>query len=450
MKVADIRYSACMLCLVLVLVLALDGCGARKQPIVIRYAAWNLGDVESDGMERRMVRAFMERYPDIRIEIDERYVADYNAAMAKDAAAGTLPDVFMFAGTPEVERNGWCHDLDELVAADSEWNAVPTVLRDAATARGRIVAVPSAMHLFGYFCNLDRFEEAGVEAPQVGGSVAAFLKAVRAVNNPAAGRVGLADASQIAEWYPAAANPRFGWFSWDGGRFHLQSSFFRDGVETARRLNQEGCCYATLPEAERVRIAAGEWEAWTAGSVALKFDGTWAMDAWSKLPDEIAFAGIPGDRACIVPDFLFLSHATDHPQAAYAFARFMSAWSEEGFGRRIDFARTEGMTIPTLPMGLEASLVESFFEGVPMKGIREAYEQIGDTSHVECTKVLPGYEMARWLYPTNLMVGDRRNATIGEVIDGAMRGVVDYDDVASHLDAVANASIEVYPRTLGE
>ena len=450
MKFAGIRWGACVLFLALMLVFMLDGCGARSRPIVIRYAAWNLGDVASDGMERRMVRAFMERCPDIRIEIDERYVVDYNASMAEDAAAGTLPDVFMFAGTPKVEQNGWCLDLDDLVADDAEWNAVPAVLRDAATARGRIVAMPSAMHLFGYFCNLDRFAEAGVAAPQVGGSVDAFLNAARAVNRPEAGRVGLADASQMSEWYPAAGNPRFGWFSWDGGRFHLQSSSFRDGVDTARRLNLDGCCFATLPEAERARIAAGEWEAWTAGSIALKFDGTWAMDAWNALPDEIAFSGIPGSRACIVPDFLFLSHATAHPQAAYAFARFMSAWSEEGFGRRIDIAQSEGLTIQTLPMGLQAPLVDAFFEGVPMKGIREAYEQIGNTSYVECTKVLPGYEMARWQYPTNLMVGDRRNATIGEVIDGAIRGMVDYDDVAAHLDALANASVEVYPRTLGE
>ena len=63
------------LLLLALFVFTVSACG-DKTPVddrtVITYAAWNLGLEEDNNIERRMIDAFMEKYPDIRVDVIER------------------------------------------------------------------------------------------------------------------------------------------------------------------------------------------------------------------------------------------------------------------------------------------------------------------------------------------------------------------------------------------
>ncbi len=438
----------CLLIACLLTSLAFSGgCAANAQPVTIRYAAWNLGSPEAGGLERRMVEAFMRKHRNIRVEIDERFTTDYNGAMADDAAGGELPDVYMYANIPQANSNGWCADLTGFVHKDSEWNGIPEPIREAATVRGITVAIPYAIYFYGYFYNRNLFDARNVPAPAVGCSVDAFRTAVAAMTDVPNGSIGLADAADIINWYPAAANERFGWYSWDGGKLNLNSKEFVDGVKLARSITEGGQAFSALSADQKLQMQhASDFKAWNAGVAALKFDGTWAINDHAKLGFQTGFLGIPGGRACIVPDFLFLSKNSAHPAEAYAFAKFMSAYSGEGFAERLKLAKASETAVTTIPIMGDRRMINTFFEQMPMPGVREVYDSIQKGSYVEGTKVLPGYSQARWEYVTSIAVGGAPNAKIGDVLAAACTGALDIEAVAGQLNSAANECIQFFPR----
>lgn len=439
------------LAMALLLAAALPGgCGAGGEPVTLRYAAWNLGNPEANGLERLMVQAFMETHPNVRIKIDERFTADYDGAMASASADGALPDVFMYASIPQASANGWCADLTGLALADGEWGAIPAPIREAVQVGGRTAAIPSAMHFYGYFCNASLFEARGVPVPEAGFTMEEFLRAANATTDAGGRTVGLAETGGIIDWYPAAANGRLGWYSWDGGKFCLDSSAFIAGVRLAQTIHESGCAFSALSEEDRQRLGyANDWEAWCAGAVAMKFDGTWAAGDWAKLGFDVRFLGLPGGRVCIVPDFLFISKSCGHPAEAYEFARFMSAYSREGFAERMRLAAANGLAVGTLPMVKDRKLIDAFFGEAPASGIRAVYDSMKDMSYVEGTKVLPGYSQARWEYVTSIPAGETCNAKIGDVLSCACMGAVDIDEVAALLNSAASECVQIYPKPAG-
>ena len=439
---------SCLMILLLLGSLAFSGgCAANTQSVTIRYAAWNLGTPGAEGLERRMVEAFMRKHRHIRVEIDELFTENYNGAMDAASAGGTLPDVFMYANIPQAKSNGWCADLSDLALSDGEWNSIPKPIREAATVSGITVAIPYAIYFYGYFYNQNLFDSRKVPVPAVGCSVDTFRLAVAAMTDVPNHSIGLADAGDIINWYPAAANERFGWYSWDGGKLNLNAKEFIDGVKLARSINEGGQSFTALSAGQKLQLQhATDYEAWNAGKVALRFDGTWVINDYAKLGFQTGFLGIPGGRPCIVPDFLFISKNSAHPAEAYEFAKFMSAYSGEGFAERITLAKASDVAVTTIPMVSDRPMIDTYFQKVPIAGIRDVYDSMEKGSYVEGTKVLPGYGQARWEYATAITVGNRSNAKIGDVLVAACSGAVDIDAVAGMLNTAANECIQFFPR----
>lgn len=430
-----------------ILIASSSGCTGKPETVTIRYAAWNLGSVEGHGLERRMIEAFVQKHPNIKVEIDENFTADYNTAMSAASAGNTLPDVFMYASIPQANSKGLCADITGTAEKDGEWSGIPQPIRDAATVQGRIVAIPSAIYFYGYFCNESLFEARGIPAPKPGFSVGGFQSAIADMTDIPNKSVGLAEMNDVIDWYPASASARLGWYSWDGGKLNLNSKEFIDGVKLAKSINENGQVFSPLSEDQKKSLnASNDWEAWNAGEVALKFDGTWVINDYSKLGFKVGFLGIPGGRACIVPDFLFISKSSGHASEAYEFAKYMSAYSREGFAERLKVAKSNGLAVTTIPMVKDKSLINTYFDSIAIDGVRQVYDTLQDNSYVESAKVLPGYDQARWSYVTNIPVGNNKSAKIGDVLSGACAGAVDIDAVADRLNSAANDCIEFFPR----
>lgn len=423
------------------------GCASKKETVTIKYAAWNLGEPEKNGLERQMIKAFMEKFPQIKVEIEENFTKNYNDAFKTAAADNAIPDVFMYAGNPEVNTNGWCAELTDIVANDKEWSNIPLPFQEAAQIKGKTIAVPSAMYFYGYFGNESLFNARQVGLPKAGFSVQQFKSAISKMTDIKNGSIGLADESSIVEWYPAAVNSRMGWYTWDGGKFNLNSKEFKAGIKLAKSFNENRQTFAFLTEAERKNLkGANDWEAWNAGTVALKFDGTWIAADYAKLPFKTVFLGIPGGRTCIVPDFMFIAKNSKHPQEAYQFIKFMSAYSLEGFAKRMELARANNLVVTTIPMIKNERLINEYFAGVKVDGIKDVYDRLDNASYVEGVKVLPGYNQARWEYNTNIKVGKTENAKIGDVLINTYRGDLPIEEVAPQLDSLANECVQIFPR----
>ncbi|WP_291636547.1 extracellular solute-binding protein, partial [Clostridium sp.] len=242
------------LILILSIVIIFSGCNKKQDIIIIKYAAWNLGPIEKNSVERQMINAFTKKHTNIKVEIDESFVKNYDATLKIDAENNNLPDVFMYGSNPQANTNGWCADITDIVSKDSEWINIPQAFREAVQVKGKIIAIPTSMYLYGYFYNEDLFKAQKVQVPSNNLSVNEFETMVKKMTNINNGSIGLADESSIIEWYPAAVNKKFGWYTWDGGKFNLNSNEFKAGVNLAKSIYTNKETYANLSEKEKIKL----------------------------------------------------------------------------------------------------------------------------------------------------------------------------------------------------
>lgn len=405
----------------------------------LKYANWNLGTEEENNIERQMIEAFMDKYPDIKVEIDESIdPEDWPGSLATAAAAGTLPDVFMLQNIPTSLSNEWLLDITELTGEDAEWDDIPKTVSETTVYGGKVMAVPFAEHFMGYFINRDLFDEENIDAPEFGFTTDEFKEAVEGMTKLNKGIVGLAIEDHIVEWYPAAENEEFGFYTWDGEKFNLDSQEFKDGVELAKTLFTNGNVYSALTDEQKANInGENDYEAWQLGHIAMKWDGTWMIAPFhQELDFDWEFVGVPGGRTVVATDYLGVAKSTEHPREAYEFAKWMS-FSKEGYEKRLEISEESDILVNTLPLNTDEELLEKFFDHVQVDGLREAYENI-ENGMVEGVKIVPGYADARWNGQTGVKIGDNDNSTIGDVIWHSFKGELKIEDYAEELNELAN------------
>jgi ABC-type glycerol-3-phosphate transport system substrate-binding protein len=172
-----------------------------QTPVVIRYAAWNLGTEEENNIFRQLNQAYMDLNPHVTIEVvDMSGEGGWEALLTAFAAKGELPDVFMAKNVPLYVQNGWMADLTDYVAADPDWDDVPQILKDSFTYNGQVMGLPSAQFVMGYFVNQDLYEAANLDAPAYGFTIEEWEAAVKDLNNIDQGILGLDEQEWVMGW----------------------------------------------------------------------------------------------------------------------------------------------------------------------------------------------------------------------------------------------------------
>jgi len=416
------------------------------EQVIITYVNWNLGTEAENNIERQMIRAFMESHPNIKVQLDESF--DYSAygdSLSAAAAAGKLPDVIMLPNIPFGLTNEWLLNLKDLTANDPEWSNLPKTLEEATHYGNGIYAIPAGMFFMGYYINQDLFANANLPELNFSPTWDEFVNAIRTLNKPSEGIVGLAEEVQIPEWYPASQKQELGWFTWDGQQYHLNDAAFIKGVNEAKQLFRSKYTYESLSEDQKAQYNAGWFgDVWNQGKIAIRWDGTWATRDYSNLNFKSKFIGVPGGRFTLVGDYMGIAKNSQNPEAAYEFAKFMT-FGKDGILKRMEL-NTDG-SYTSLPLTTDQSVLDQYFAGGAYPGLQEAYNVI-DQAIVEGVKIVPGYVRSRWEAPTGVKIGDKDNANLGDLIFDSMRGNTKIEDYAEQINRLANEEYKKAAETL--
>ncbi|MFP7298882.1 ABC transporter substrate-binding protein [Neobacillus niacini] len=411
----------------------------KKEEVTLSYANWNLGTEEEQNLERLMIKAFQEKYPHIKIEINETVnTKDWNGTLATAASAGTMPDVFALPQIPLALSNDWLLDISELVSKDKDFANVPQVVKDSAAYNGKTFAVPYGQHFLGYFVNKDLFNAANLDYPEFGTPVEDFISGVKEVTNISKGIVGINNPNSLVDWYPAAVNPDMGWYTLKDGQYSLDSTEFINGINLAKEFSTNGYAYDTLTDEQKANFKGKDGnEVFLQSGLAIKWDGTWAVpNLTEKATFDWDFIGFPGGVTALAIDFAGISKSTKHPEEAYLFAKWMS-FGKEGYMKRMELADTEGKVLNSLPINTDQEILDEYFAINDVPGIRTAYDNL-DKAIIEPVKMVPGYVDARWQALTGVTAGDKANAKTGELVESFVKGVLKVEDYAKQLDQLAD------------
>ncbi len=424
--------------------------GSNKDKIT--YANWNLGTQEENNIERRMIKLFNENNKDVEVVVatNVEYGAQYPNSLSTLAASGQLPDVIALDNIPQPYSNKWLADITDIAEADSEFKNVIKVLTDAARVKDRVVAVPFGMHLFGMLINVDLFHDANIDEPTYGISLEDFEKAVKAVNQPANGVVAIKFEGDMINWLPTAMNKDLGWFTFDGEKYNLDKPEFLAAIKKVKDIRSNGLSFGGLSDSQRANFrGTADWEAWPFGETAINFDGSWALGSIGRdINFNVSFAGLPGGKSIIIPDFCGITATSKNKEQAYNFIKWMS-FGKDGFLSRIDVAKDMGVAYFSMPMTNDKETLDKFHEYLSVPGLDEAFADI-ENALLEPNKFIPGYRESRWEAQTGLAVPNAdgtttENANIGQLLDAAMFRGLNFADYAKQVNDLANKSYqEVY------
>ena len=422
---------------------AVSGSGNSKGAITLTYANWNFG-TDDDNIERQMIKAFEEQNNVTVKRVENSDPNGYDASLAALAAASKMPDVAAVTNLPGAMENDWMLDISELIANDADWAKIPEVLKKSTVYDGKTYAIPSGYYLTGYYANDDLFNTYNINKLKAGFSYDEFIDAVKKLTSLNKGKestVGLLNEINIIDWYASSKNEAYGWFSWDGSKYNLDSPEFKEGVEKAKEIHTGKYSYDSLDDTQRAALASTvDTELWNAGKVGLMWQGTWETSGLMALSDfNKRFVGVPNGKACIVADFLAVSPSSRNKEMAYKFAKWMS-FDPEGIKKRLELD-PDGEKFNSLPLTTDQSVIDAYFERGTFPGIKEAFDNIS-SSTIEGVKIIEGYRSSRWEAKTNIKIPDVDNANIGQILDAARFGSINYNDFSTQINTLANKTHE--------
>ena len=458
-----------------VFALILIGCVKEDNRIVIRYANWNLGTAESidSNMERLMIKAFMEEYPEIKVEIIERPKipgtnddVGWTDFLAGRASVKNLPDVYMGDNIPYYVIQDWAYNITDLVSEDEEFLNISSDIRDVITYDGKVMAIPAAVFYAGYVVNQTLYNNRYQDYPTINSTFDELISVTKAAANHASnnntGVVGLEGIEHLLHWYPAQLNEDYSWFTLAADGFHLNSPEFATTMETYRILHTDstfvwealieemlkedsnidfGNIFPEGSQFDNGNILCKWFYSWDFGSIQTRINSgeyDWNMD----------FIGTPivndNKRVPIVADFFAIASNTKHPEEAYLLAKWMG-FGKVGYEKRISLSKTvSGVNqVNFPPIQVDEDLLDQYFTLYPsFPGLRVIIE--AGKVIVEPTKYLPGYDDARYKgsYDTEhtmyqiieqLRVGNVLLADIAEQLNSRVNAL--YNDAKSDFDA---------------
>jgi len=409
----------------------------EKEPITLRYANWNLGTEEENNINRQLIKSYTDLNPYVTVEIvDMSAEGGWEANLTAYAAKGELPDVIMANNVPLYVQNGWVADVTELVAGDPDWADVPQVLKDAFTYNGKVLGLPYAQFLMGFFVNKDLFEAANLDAPEYGFTVDELTEAVTALTDIDKGVLGLDEIFSIMGWYPNTIDPSMKWYSYDGENMNYNSTAFKGGVAAVEELKPY--TWQGLSEEQKGNFkAVGPWELFLNQEVGFKWDATWAVPDWVKNATfEWDFIGFPGGNQAIVFDAIVVSKTTANLEEAYNFAKWMT-FSKEAYLKEAELARELG-TAPKIPVSLDDESLTLYKEFVDKPGIHTALDNLNASVIESMPKIVPGYINARWEGKPGIDIGENKDVTIGYIFDNVTSGTFKFEDYSAQLEEFSN------------
>jgi multiple sugar transport system substrate-binding protein len=410
---------------------------AEDAPITLRYANWNLGTEEENNIQRQLVAAYIEMHPNVTIEfVDMSAEGGWDAVLTGYAAKGELPDVFMANNVPLYVENGWLADLTDVVADDADWANVPQALKDGFTYDGKVLGLPAAQFIMGYFVNQDLYEAANLDAPAYGVSADDFFAAAESLTNIPQGILGLDEMEPILGWYPSTVDPNLKYFSFDGTNMNYNSAAFKEAIQKEGEMKPY--TWQGLTDEQKTNFkSVGPWELFLNQEVGVRWDASWAVpDMVQKAEFNWDFVGIPGGNQALVSDVIVVSQTAPDIQAAYDFAKWMT-FSTEAYAKEAELATAMG-SAPKMPVSVDDASIELYTSFVDKPGIRTALDNLNDSLVESLAKVVPGYINARWEGKPGIDIGTDLDVNMGYIFSNATAGTFKYEDYSAQLEEYAN------------
>lgn len=319
----------------------------QQEEVTLTYSTWQHTSTDIVTIESLMLNKFMERYPNITVEIQimgassEEWDANFIAA----SESGTLPDVFLVNRLASFLPYNILADITQYYENDPATDAIFPSVADLGTYAGKRYAIPTFIYPTMWIVNLDILEAAGVAIPDYDWTVEQMLSIAQACTNETTHVMGIYGASFFNRELPKvlkirAAGDNEGalaqaraWqsYSYDGNGFNFNDPVFLSAMTMMREAIDGGYVVDSL-SAEQLEeyYLSSTYVPTYNGKVAMWRDASWSaknyfsqmLFNWDIYPGP---SGVTGGNT----DIAGISSTCVNKAAAYQLLKYMS-YGEQG------------------------------------------------------------------------------------------------------------------------
>lgn len=352
------------------------------EPITLTYCSW-----ENEVLTTYLAEQFMNKYPNIKVEVITLPLDGYNDSLLNLVATGQMPDAFWILGECDFAiNNQLLGDMTEYWENDPEADNVLKTINEGKFGyygTDKKWATPVKFFPEVVFANKTVFEKLNVEMPSTDWTWEEMIESIKQMTVPEQGIYGFNQYRTIVTWYPVASDDNvWGEFGWNGSKFDLTN--WADGLNLQAEL-VNGKYHAPAYDSDEAEAAFGDRTMWAAysGKIAYQFDAWWTFNNLFATQEYLDLGlvyvpyivprakGTTSTHSMGTLDFGGISSGTEHPREAYELLKFMN-WNEEGWLAKIEAYSTltnpdgSKLSMDALPITLSTTVwdkVRTFFPG---------------------------------------------------------------------------------------
>lgn len=286
----------------------------------------------------KLVRSFMEKHPDIAVEMNAIPYADYDTKLRVAIASGSPPDI-MTLDAPSVASYAYLGALQPLTAyfrAGGHLEDIPKPTLATYTYSDEIYMAPLAESSIALFYNKKMFEAKGIPLPSRNPDEPwtwdQVLDAARKLNDPARGIYGI-DPGQGFQNAGAASYFKYPIIWQFGGELMSPDGKTAKGYLDSPETKQALQFYADLYNIYKVSALEYPPDPFPNGKLGMSVEGSWSLGYLAeKFPDfrlgvDYDIAPLPkGTRQAVANGSwaLGISSQSRHPDEAWSFINWVT------------------------------------------------------------------------------------------------------------------------------
>jgi multiple sugar transport system substrate-binding protein len=346
-----------------------------SENITLKYASWT-----NPALNQFLAEKFMEKYPNITVELVTLDFAGWNDHLTNLASTGDLPDVYWYLGNVDVPiRNGWLGDMTEYFDNDPESeNILDTIKIQGYFDGERKLAAPANYYPYTVYLDENLFEKLNVEMPSPDWTYSEMIGLMQKMTVPEQGIFGYNTFTQLLTMAPIVNQDAISEFGWNGETYDMTGDW-ADALTQHGEFVRSGV-HAPFYDTDEAEAAFGDRLLWAAntGRLAMQLDAWWTVGLF-KQPEfvEKGIKWVPyvvpkGDNAETLRkpafiDFGALSAATEHPREAYELLKFFG-WGHDGWKAKLEAFKTLKND--------DGSLVFQHPDGLPLIKDQEIWDEL--------------------------------------------------------------------------
>ena len=339
--------------LLLALVLGLVPAMAQDE-VTLRYFTFSAAPDYLEELDT-IIAAFQEENPHITIEVSTAPFADYFTLLQADVVSGDAPDVFElnYENFVTYAANDTLLDISQYLSGDAPY--YPRAL-EAFQYEGQQLALPESFSTVLLFYNADLFDAAGVEYPTAEWTWDDAAAAAEAISALGEDTWGIFSPVQFWEFYKKAAqNGECQFFNEDMTESTVNSPACVETLEIMIGFINNG-----LMPSQAQLSGVSDSELFLSGNLGMLVTGIWMFGAFAEADfnwDVEIEPAMNQHAHHFFANGVGVSAATEHPEAAAAWAEFLTA-SETAANVRVE----AGWELPALD---QPEYFESYLSQTP-------------------------------------------------------------------------------------